>query len=262
MNDEQHDNVEKAEENPPKRIKVQDTKDGGTLVAGDTVAQLEDAATVANNKSQNSNFDDEQQNKSAEAVKESVQGGERPKEVTEGSQPTATTPKKPPDHNGANDVNAILTNFTSQDEPKTSGPATSIDENQGLNFDSMFDDQNDGRDGNDADLGFDMDLSTDAFASVINDQNNSAQADKSASLDSLMPESYANHTGDDMMMNFNSSNTGTDGAAGASSNIFDLPALGDSTFDDLYDDNLGMGGTGDDDDSMMNLGDFDESIFN
>jgi len=126
----------------------------------------------------------------------------------------------------------------------------------------MFDDQNDGRDGNNTDLGFDMDLSTDAFASVINDQNNSAQADKSASFDSLMPESYVNHTGDDMMMNFNSSNT----AAGASSNVFDLPDLGDSTFDDLlHDDNLGMGGTGDDmlnDDSMMNLGDFDDSIFN
>jgi hypothetical protein len=50
VNDEQHGNVEKAEENPPKRIKVQDAKDGDTLVAEDTVAQLEDSATVANNK--------------------------------------------------------------------------------------------------------------------------------------------------------------------------------------------------------------------
>jgi hypothetical protein len=273
VNEEEHGGAEKAEENPAKRIKVQETKDSNTLIAEDTVARVEDAATAANDNSQNPNIDDEPPNRSGETANENLRGTDRTNAAVEGSLPAVTAPKKPPDLNISSGTNPISTDFTSQDEPKTSGPATSIDENQDFNFDSMFDDPNDGGDGNNADLGFDMDLSTDPFANVISDQNNSGQPDKSASLDSLLPglENYANQTGDDMMMNFNSFNagaTGMDGPAGASSNNFDLPDLGDSTFDDLLnDDSLGrgMGGMGDDmlnDDSMLNLGEFDDSFFN
>jgi hypothetical protein len=273
LNDEQEDSTGKVEENPAKRIKFKDTKDSDTSVAEKAVAQVEEAAIAANDNSQNLNVDNEPPSKSAEPANEVIRGTDSPKEAGESSQPTVTVPKKPPDLNTTNGSNPISTDLASQDEPKTSGPATSIDENQGFNFDSMFDDPNDGGDDSHADLGFDMDLGTDPFANVINDQNHGGQANNSGSLDSLLPglANYANQTGDDIMMNFNSSNaggTGMDGAAGAQSNMFDLPDLGDSTFDDLLNDDSfggGMGGAGDDmldDDSMMNLGEFDDSIFN
>lgn len=273
MTDEQNGDAEKIEENPAKRVKVQDAKESDGLVAEDTATRIGDAEAAAMDATQNPNVNNEPLAQSTEAANETVEETDRPNQAAESSQPTATAPKKPPGLNTTNGTNPISTDFASQEEPKTSGPATSIDENQGFNFDSMFDDQIEGGDGNNADLDFDMDLGTDAFANVINGQNNRGQADKSASLDSLLPglENYANQTGDEMMMNFNSSNAGTagmDGAAAPSTNEFDLPDLVESTFDDLLNDNSfggDMGGTGDDmlnDDSMMNLGEFDDSFFN
>jgi len=260
VTDEQNGDAEKMEENPAKRIKVQDTKESNGLVAEGPATRVEDAEAATIDATQNPNVNNnEPPTQSTEAVNEET---DRPNQATESSQPTATAPKKPPDLNITNGTNPISTDFASQEEPKTSAPATSIDENQGFNFYSMFDDANEGGDGNNADLDFDMELGTDAFSNVINAQNNKGQADKSASLDSLLPnsETYANQTGDEMMMNFNSSNAG---GAGPSTNEFDLPDLGDSTFDDLLNDNSfggDMGGTGDDmldDDTMMNLGEFD-----
>ena len=273
MSDERHGDAENTEENPAKRIKVQDTKDNDTLVAEDTAGQAGDAARAANDNPQTPKVDNEPPKDAVEAGNETAQGIEKPKEAAESIEPTVTAPKKPPDLTAANGTNPTPTDFAVQEDPKTSGPATSVDENQNFNFDSMFDDPNDGGDGDNADLGFDMDLGGDPFANVINDSNNGGQADKFASHDSLLPglENYANQTGDDVMMNFNSSNTGgagMDGTAGAPSNPFDLPDLGDSTFDDLLnDESLGgnVGGGGDDmlnDDSMMNLGEFDDSFFN
>ena len=272
MNEEQPGDVESAEENPPKRVKVQDTKDSETLVAESTITQVEDTAKAGNNDSQNANGDNEPPSNSANATNETSQEAAIRKETTESHGAKVIAPKKPPEITTAKGANSFSIDFASQEDPKTSGPATSVDENQNFNFDSMFDDPNDGGDGTNADLGFDMDLGADPFASVINDANNSGQADKSASLDSLLPglENYANQTGDDMMMNFTSNGAGgagMDGTAGGSSNPFDLPDLGDSTFDDLLnDESLGgnMAGTGDDmlnDDSMMNLGEFDDSFF-
>jgi hypothetical protein len=266
VTDEQNGDAEKMEENPAKRIKVQDTKESNGLVAEGTATRVEDAEAAAIDATQNPNVNNKPPAQSTEAANETVEETDRPNQAAESSQPTATAPKKPPDLNTTNGTNPISTDFASQEEPKTSGPATSIDENQGFNFDSMFDDANEGGDGNNADLDFDMELGTDAFSNVINGQNK-GQADKSTSLDSLLPglETYPNQTGDEMMMNFNSSN---DGAAGPSTNEFDLPDLGDSTFDDLLNDNSfggDMGGTGDDmlnDDSMMDLGEFDDSFFN
>jgi hypothetical protein len=262
VTDEQNGDTEKVEENPAKRIKVQDTKESDGLV---TEATAMDATL-------NSNDNNEPLAQSTEAANETIEETDRPNQAAESSQPTATAPKKPPGLNTTNGTNPISTDFTSQEEPKTSGPATSIDENQGFNFDSMFDDQIEGGDSNNADLDFDMGLGTDAFADVINGQNNRGQADKSVSLDSLLPglENYPNQTGDEMMMNFNSSNAGgagMDGAAAPSTNEFDLPDLVESTFDLLNDNSFGgdMGGTGDDmlnDDSMMNLDDLDDSFFN
>jgi hypothetical protein len=272
VTDEQNGNTEKMEENPAKRIKVQDTKESNGLVAEGTAAtRTEGAEAAAIDATQNPNNEPPAQ--STEAANENVEETDRPNQAAESSQPTATAPKKPPGLNTTNSTNPISTDVASQEEPKTSGPATSIDENQGFNFNSMFDDANEGGDGNNADLDFDMDLGTDAFSNVINDQNNKGPADKSASLDSLLPgfENYANQTGDEMMMNFNSSSAGAagmDGAAAPSTNEFDLPDLVESTFDDLLNDNSfggDMGGTGDDmlnDDSMMNLGEFDDSFFN
>jgi hypothetical protein len=273
LNDEQHDDTGNEAENPAKRIKVQEVEDSDTLVTDNSVAPLEDATIAAKDTSQDLNGNDEVPNKSAKATKETVQETNRSKQAGESNQRTGAVPKKPPDLDTANGANFISTDMASQDELKTSRPATSDDENQGLNFDSMFDDTNDGGDGNNADLGFDMDLGTDPFANAINDQNTTRQANNSGSLDSLLPvlENYANQTGDIARMNFNSSNvdgTGMDSTAGGPSNMFDLPDLGDSTFDDLLnDDSLGegMGGAGDDmlnDDSMMNLGDFEDSFFN
>jgi hypothetical protein len=265
VTDEQNGDAGKMEENPAKRIKVQDTKESNGLVAEGTATRVEDAEAAAIDATQNPNVNNEPPSQSTEAAKETVEETDRPNQAAERSQPTAAAPKKPPDLNTTNGTNPISTDFASQEEPKTSGPATSIDENQGFNFDSMFDDANEGGDGNNADLDFDMELGTDAFSNVINGQNK-GQADKSTSLDSLLPglETYPNQTGDEMMVNFNSSN---DGAGGPSTNEFDLPDLGDSTFDDLLNDNSfggDMGGTGDDmlnDDSMMDLGEFD-SFFN
>ena len=272
MNDEQPDDVEKAEENPAKRVKVQDTKDSDTLGAECTIPHLEDAAKAGNNDSQNTNGDNEYPSNSADATNETSQVAAIKNEIAESHGAKDITPKKPPDSTTAKGANSISIDFASQEDPKTSGPATSVDENQNFNFDSMFDDPNDVGDGTNADLSFDMDLGADPFASVVNDANNSGQADKSASLDSLLPglENYANQTGDDLMMNFTSSaagGAGMDGTAGASSNPFDLPDLGDSTFDDLLnDESLGgnITGAGDDmlnDDSMMNLEEFDDSFF-
>ena len=263
VTDEQNGDAEKTEENPAKRIKVQDTKESKGLVAEGKATRVEDAEAAAIDATQNPNVNNEPPAQSTEAANEPVEETDRPNQAAESSQPTATAPKKPPDLNTTNGINPISTDFASQEEPKTSGPATSIDENQGFNFDSMFDDANEGGDGNNADLDFDMELGTDAFSNVISGQNNKGQADKSASLGSLIPdlETYANQTADEMM-NFNSSNA--DGAG----NEFDLPDLGDSTFDDLLNDNSfggDMGGTGDDmlnDDSMMSLGEFDDSFFN
>jgi hypothetical protein len=270
VTDEQNGDAGKVEENPAKRIKVQDTKESDGLVAEGTATRIKDAEGAAMDATQNPNDTNEPPGQSTEAANRTIEETDRPNQVAE---PTATVPKKPPGLNTTNGINPISTDFTSQEEPKTSGPATSIDENQGFNFDSMFDDQIEGGDGNNADLDFDMGLDTDAFANVINGQNNRGQADKSASLDLLLPslENYPNQTGDEMMMNFNSSNAGgagMDGAAAPSTNEFDLPDLGESTFDDLLNDNSfggDMGGTGDDmlnDDSMMNLEDFDDSFFN
>ena len=266
VTDEQNGDAEKMEENPAKRIKVQDTKESNGLIAEGTATRVEDAEAAAIDATQNPNVNNEPPAQSTEAANGTVEETDRPDQAAESSQPTATAPKKPPDLNTTNGINPISTDFASQEEPKTSGPATSIDENQGFNFDSMFDDANEGGDGNNADLDFDMELGTNAFSNVINGQNNKGQAD------SLIPdlETYANQTGDEMM-NFNSSNAGgagMDGAAGSSTNEFDLPDLGDSTFDDLLNDNSfggDMGGTGDDmlnDDSMMSLGEFDDSFFN
>ena len=257
--DEQNGDAEKMEENPAKRIKVQDMKESNGLVAEGTATRVEDAEAAAIDATQNPNANNEPPAQSTEAANETVEETDRPNQAAESSQPTATAPKKPPDLNTTNGTNPISTDFASQEEPKTSGPATSIDENQGFNFYSMFDDANEGGDGNNADLDFDMELGTDAFSNVM---NNKGQADKSASLDSLLPslDTYPNQAGDEMMMNFNSSNAG---GAGPSTNEFDLPDLGDSTFDDLLNDNSfgrDMGGTGDDmlnDDTMMNLGEFD-----
>jgi hypothetical protein len=266
VTDEQNGDTEKMEENPAKRIKVQDTKESNGLVAEGTATRTEGSEAAAIDATRNPNVNNGPPAQSTGAANENVEETDRPNQAAESSLPTATAPKKPPGVNTANGTNPISTDFASE-EPKTSGPATSIDENQGFNFNSMFDDANEGGDGNNADLDFDMDLGTDAFSNVINGQNNRGQADKSASLDSLLPglENYANQTGDEMM-NFNSSNTG--GAAGPSANEFDLPDLGGSTFDDFLNDNSfggDMGGTGDDmlnDDSMMNLGEFDDSFFN
>jgi hypothetical protein len=271
LSDEQHENTGKEAENPAKRIKIQDAEDNDTLITENPIARLEDAATAAKDTPQDLNGNYEPK-KSGGAMKETIQESDGSKEAGESSQLTGGAPKKPPDLDTANGANPISTDMASQDEPKTSGPATSVDENQGFNFDSMFDDTNDGGDGNNTDLGFEMDLGTDPFANVINNQNNSRQVNNSGSLDSLLPGlEYANQTGDDLRMNFNSSTadgTGMDGTAGGPSNMFDLPDLGDSTFDDLLnDDSLGggMGGAGDDmlnDDSMMNLGDFEDSFLN
>jgi hypothetical protein len=268
MNDERHDVAEKVEENPAKRIKVQEPKDRDSSITETPVAGLDNTVAGASDGSQTLNAEDKKPSKSAEMPKEAPQGKEIQEESGESSKHTITAPKKPPDPNTANGTNPISTDFTSQDDPKTSGPATSIDENQVFNFDSVFDDANDEGDGDNADLGFDMNLSTDSFANAVADQKNSGQANNSGSLDSLLPEleNYPNQTGDDMM-NFNSSNAGgagMDGTVGDQSDMFDLPDLGDSNFNDLLnDDSLGggMGGAGDDmlnDDSMMNFEELDE----
>jgi hypothetical protein len=273
VTDEQNGDAEKMEENPAKRIKVQDTKESDGLVAEGAAASGEDAEAAAIDAPHSTNANNEPPGQPTEAANETVKETDRPSPAAESGQPAASAPKKPPDLNTTNGANPVAADVASQEEPKTSGPATSIDENQGFNFDSVFDDPIEGGDGNNADLGFDMDLGTEAFANVINGQNNKGQADKSAPLDSLLPslENYTNQTGDEMMMDFNSSNaggTGLDGAAAHSTNEFDLPDLGDSSFDDLLNDNSfggDMGGTGDDllnDDSMMNLGEFDDSFFN
>jgi hypothetical protein len=272
MNDERHNMTEKLEENPAKRIKVQGAKDRDSSITETPVSGVGNTVAGANHDSQTLNVEVEKSSKSTEPLKEAAQGNDTKKE-SGGSIPHATTaPKKPPDPSTANGTNPISTDFTSQDEPKTSGPATSIDENQGFSFASMFDDANDGDEDNNADLGFDMNTGADPFANAVTDQKNDGQANNSGSLDSLLPglEKYANQTGDDMM-NFNSSNTGgagMDGTAGDQSDMFDLPDLGDSNFNDLLnDDSLGgvMGGAGDDmlnDDSMMNFEELDESFFN
>ena len=264
MTDEQNGDAEKMDENPAKRIKVQDAKESDDLAAEGIATRVEDAEAAAIDATHNPNANNEPPAQPTEAANETVEETDQPSQAAESGQPTTTAPKKPPDLNTTNGTNAVSTDFTSQEEPKTSGPATSIDENQGFSFDSMFDDQIEGGDGNNADLDFEMDLGTDAFTNVINGQNNKGQADKSASLDSLLPglENYANQTSDEVTMNFNSS-----AAGGVSTNEFDLPDLGDSTLDDLLNDNTfggDMGGTGDDilnDDSMMNLGELD-SFFN
>ena len=272
VNDEQPGNMKKAEENPAKRIKVQETKDNATPAAEDTVAGMEDPPRAGNDDPRNPKVNNDPPNISTVAGNEIVRGAGTPKEGAESSVPTATAPKRPPDIITVNGTIPASADLATQEDPKTSGPATSVDENQTFNFDSMFDDPNDGGDGENADLGFDMDLGADPFGNVINDSNNSGQVDKSASLDSLLPglENYANQTGDEMMMNFDSAGaggTGLDGPAGDSSNLFDLPDLGDSTFDDLLnDESLGgnLGGAGDDmlnDDSLMNLGELDDSFF-
>jgi hypothetical protein len=272
MNDEHHDVTEKPEENPAKRMKAQDANDHDSSITENSVAGVENTVAGASGDSKGLDVDDEKPSKSVEASKEAAQGNDIQKESGESSQRMTAAPKKPPDPDTANNINPISTDFTSQDEPKTSAPATSIDEIQGFTFNSMFDDANDVGDDSNADLGFDVNAGTDPFASTATEQKNGGQGNNSGSLDSLLPglESYANQTGDDMI-NFDSSNAGgagMNGAAGDQSDMFDLPDLGDSSFNDLLnDDSLGggIGGVGDDmlnDDSMMNFEELDESFFN
>ena len=245
MNDDSSGTKEEAEDKSAKRIKVQDTK-----------ADVEaDTAANAPQPEQNGAENAASLQEAGAAKAETSQDDNAQQKAEEEAATPAMEPEKPRNLDPSQRHKPEL---ASQDEPKTSGPVSSIGENQEFNFDSMFDD--DAGDANAGDMNFDMDLGADSFTNAMNIE----QTNKPASLDSLLPglETYANQTGDDLGMNL-----GMDGTGGASSNIFDLPDLGDSTFDDLLNDDSLGGGMGDsrDDmlnaDSMMNMGDLD-NFFN
>ena len=269
MNDDVDSRLEEIGDNPAKRIKVQDTKDADTADAAVTENRPEQTRAVNASAAEEPSADTEGSKQPDGAETEASQGDPAHQKPEEEAAKAVTEPENPPNVDTSKGNKPTTGEITSQDEPKTSGPVSSIGENQDFNFDSMFDDPDDTGGPSAGGINFDMDLGTDAFTNSMNDPNNVGQANKPSSLDSLLPglETYANQTGDDLGMNFDS-NTGMDGTGGASTNIFDLPDLGDSTFDDLLmDDSLGGGmgsGGGDDmlnDDSMMNMGDLD-SFFN
>lgn len=263
---------EDTEHHPAKRTKVLGTEDSSASLVDATEIQPEQAATATLSATEKSGGGEES------SIKDSGAETEAPKETADQQKPeekpaaAATAPEKRPAVDQIHTSKPAQGDYPSQDEPKTSGPVSSTGENQDFNFDSMFDDPGDTGDPNPEGMNFDIDMDPDPFTNAMSNSNNLVQADKPDSLDSLLPglETYANQTGDDLMMNFTSTNAGVDGNGGVSSNIFDLPDLGDSTFDDLLNDDsfggggMGAGGEGDDmlnDDSMMNMGDLD-SFFN
>lgn len=259
--------ADETRENPAKRVKVDTKTDSAAAAPVPMELPLEYATTAIENATGKPTAKEGPSSESKSIDQEVEKGTSDQLDPEEQTIPLVVTPEKPIEGAHVHDTKPAAIDFTSQDGPKTSGPVSSTGENQDFNFDSMFDDPGDAADPNAGAMSFDMDVGTDPFANAMSDPNNMGQGNRPTSMDSLLPglEMYANQTSDDPMMNFNSNGgmDGMGGMGGASTNIFDLPDLGDSTFDDLLDDD-GMGGglgngSGDmlNDDSMMNMGELD-----
>jgi hypothetical protein len=170
----------------------------------------------------------------------------------------------------------------------STGPAnpTPFDDSAAHDFDSMFDDAipNSATGPDTPPLDFTMDLSGNTADDATLPPQSDAQMAGPNAFDGLLHglESYANQP--DVLMNFANGGgptmnldltLGSGSVNMANTNAFDLPEIGDSSFDDLLNDDTfggldGSGGGGlgraeaDDmlDDSMMNLDDLDEEFFN
>ena len=169
-----------------------------------------------------------------------------------------------------------------EEKPKPMSHDTPGNQSQEYNFSSMFAAPTGDENGNDTNLDLPTNLNADSFTGHLNESENSqiGGGDNPNSLTSLLPglETYANQTGEDMMMDFSApaaaSGTDLEESETCAGNIFDLPEIGEGTYDFLNDGILAEGGTrgmgngvgdGDDllnDESMMDLGDLDTSFFN
>ena len=264
------------EENPAKRVRVQDGEEGDAAISAD----IPDVAVKPSAETGGGTFPkipDGAPNKVANIERPPSEEAQPLDKVTAiEAQPTVLLgqpslteedPKAEKDELATTEANNI--NESSID---VTGHAIQEAADQDYNFDSMFAEPTGEEVGNES-MSFDVNLSTGTFDAALNDQSVLHQ-DSSASFASLLPglETYANATGDDYMMNFSSSATAVveNGITATSNNNFELPTLGNGDFDDFLNDdsyggNIGSSGGADDvlnDDSMMNLGEFDDSLFN
>lgn len=235
-----------ANEKPAKRLRIEENKPEDRMdVKIDQAMPESEAAATAGKVTQEV---------VAEAVKPPIAPPTSKPMQPIPAKPSIDIPRAPPD------PPPIESRPSTSAGPQRSEQVTPATANEDFNFESMFGEPS--NDLNDGNLNFDLDLNGDGN---LDDSSNLNFQDPS-SLNSLLPglESYANQSNDNGM-SF-TTNAGKNGDHTVANN-FDLPEIGDSTFDDLLNDNnLGgdFGGTGGDDfldgGSLMNLEDLDTSF--